>query len=64
MAKRRREENPKRKSNVMQDGYQRKMKEIFIAMKHRDTVVMYVILIPVCPLTRVALKIMHRALVI
>jgi hypothetical protein len=62
--RRRREKNPKRESNGIQDGYQRKMKEIFIAVKRRDATVTCFILIPACPLTRVTLKNVHRALVI
>jgi hypothetical protein len=64
MAKRRREENPKQGSEGMWDGYQRKMKEIFIAGKCHDATVTDVISIPVCPLVCVALKTMHRAPVI
>jgi hypothetical protein len=48
----------------MQDGYQRKMKEIFIAEKRHGVTVTGIISITVHPLMRVALKIMHRAPVI
>jgi hypothetical protein len=64
VAKRRREKNPKRKSKVMRDGYQRKMNEIFIAIKCLMATVMNVILIPACPLMRVVLKNIHHTLVI
>jgi hypothetical protein len=48
----------------MRDGYQRKTKEMFIVVKHHNAIVMCVILIPVHPLVRVALKTVHRVLVI
>jgi hypothetical protein len=65
MAKRRmREENPKRGSEGMRDGYQSKMKETFIAGKHRDVIVTCIVLIPARPLTRVTSKIVHHATVI
>jgi 5-methylthioribose kinase len=48
----------------MQDDYQRKMKEIFIVVKHHGAIVIGIILIPKCSLARVALKTMHRASVI
>jgi hypothetical protein len=62
--RRRKEENPKQGSEWMQDGYQRKMKEIFIAEKRHGVTVTGIISITVHPLMRVALKIMHRAPVI
>jgi hypothetical protein len=64
MAKRRREENSKRESKGMRDGYQRKMKEIFISVKRCSATVMGIVSIPARPLAHVALKIMHHAPVI
>jgi hypothetical protein len=65
MAKRRRkEENPKKGSEGMQDGYQCKTKEIFIVGKHHGATVTNVISIPMCPLAQVTLKDMHQASVI
>jgi hypothetical protein len=62
VAKRRRGvENPKQESKGMRDDYQRKMKEIFIAVKHRSAIVMGIVLIPARSLVHVALKIMHHA---
>jgi hypothetical protein len=57
--------NPKReKREGMRDGYQRKMKEIFTALKRRAATVMGVILAPTRLLERAILRAVHHAPVI
>jgi hypothetical protein len=61
MAKKRREENPKQGSEGMQDGYQRKMKEIFIVGKHHGATLTDVISIPACPLVHIMRRLFKHA---